>query len=134
MDRFPGAPFVVGDRSPTPGCEEQQIAQCQRPQTATAITSNNGKLIDISAIYLQYREERLLRDFHAAYLLHALLTGLLLFQQLALTAYVAAVTFRQNVLAQRLDRGPRDDLPADGRRIATSNICRGISSFIFSVS
>ncbi len=27
---FPGAPFVVGDRSPTPGCEEQQIAQCQK--------------------------------------------------------------------------------------------------------
>src|SRR5690606_32951811 len=82
------------------------------PHTATAITSNSGKLIDISAIYLQHREERFLRDFDVANLLHALLTGLLLFQQLALTTHIAAVALGKNVLAQRLDRTARHDLPA----------------------
>ena len=43
-------------------------------------------------------------NFHVTDLLHAFFTGLLLFQQLALTADVAAVAFGQYVLSERLER------------------------------
>ena len=45
---------------------------------------------------------------------HPLLAFLLLFQQLLLTGDVAAVALGENVLAQRLDGLPGDDLAADG--------------------
>jgi hypothetical protein len=62
---------------------------------------------------LQHGEEGFLRDFHAPDLLHALLAFLLLLQQLLLARHVAAIALGQHVLAQRLDRGARDDLRAD---------------------
>ena len=43
------------------------------------------------SIELQDGEESLLGHFHVTYLLHALLSFLLLFEQLALTAHVAAI-------------------------------------------
>src|SRR5690606_24718658 len=52
--------------------------------------------------------------FHVAHLLHALLAGLLLFQQFALAAHVAAITLGQNVLAQCLDGAPGHDLTTKG--------------------
>ena len=45
----------------------------------------------IVSIELQDGEESLLGHFHVTYLLHALLSFLLLFEQLALTAHVAAI-------------------------------------------
>src|SRR6478609_1379505 len=62
---------------------------------------------------LQHREERLLRDLDRADLFHALLPFLLFFEQLALAGDVAAVAFRQHVLAQRLDVLARHDVAAD---------------------
>src|SRR5215217_2204823 len=54
---------------------------------------------------LEHREECLLRDLDAAYLLHALLAGLLLLEQLALAAHIAAVALGDHVRADRgLDR------------------------------
>src|SRR6185436_12461710 len=64
---------------------------------------------------LQHREEGLLRDFHRADALHALLAFLLLLEQLALARDVAAVALGEHVLAQRLDRFARDDAGADRR-------------------
>jgi hypothetical protein len=55
----------------------------------------------------------LLRNLDAADLLHALLAGLLLFQQLLLARDVAAVTLGQHVLAHRLDVLAGDDVRAD---------------------
>src|SRR6266511_4081155 len=66
-----------------------------------------------SHIYLQRRDERLLRDFHLAELAHALLALLLLLQELALARHVAAVAFGGDVLAQRAHGLARDDLAAD---------------------
>src|SRR5205085_7821478 len=64
---------------------------------------------------LQDGEERLLGDLDVADLLHALLAGLLLLQQLALARDVAAVALGDHVLAHRLHRLARDDLRADRR-------------------
>src|SRR5581483_9793273 len=59
--------------------------------------------------------------------LHALLAFLLLLEELALAADVAAVALGKHVLAQRRNGLARDDLIADRPCSATSNICRGIS-------
>src|SRR6476660_4710300 len=61
----------------------------------------------------QHREKGLLRDLDAADALHPLLAFLLLLEQLALPRNVAAVTLREHVLPQRLDRLTRDDPAAD---------------------
>ena len=52
-------------------------------------------------------------NLDGADLLHALLAGLLLLEQLALARDVAAVALREHVLAARLDRLARDDPCAD---------------------
>src|SRR5215467_87509 len=64
---------------------------------------------------LQYRKESLLGYLDRAHLLHALLARLLLLEQLAFSRDVAAVAFRQHVLAQRFHRLARDDMRAYGR-------------------
>src|SRR5579872_5989946 len=64
---------------------------------------------------LQHREECFLRNLDLADLLHALLAGLLLLEQLALARDVAAVAFCQHILAHGLDAGAGDDVAADGR-------------------
>src|SRR5262245_58853005 len=55
-------------------------------------------LFGLSA-HLQHGEKRFLRDLHFADLLHALLAFFLFLEQLALARNVAAVAFRQHVLA-----------------------------------
>src|SRR5690606_4782536 len=50
------------------------------------------------AVHLQHRQEGLLRDLHAADLLHALLAFLLLLQKLLLARDVATVALGQHVL------------------------------------
>src|ERR671919_2493381 len=66
-----------------------------------------------SRVELQNREERLLRHLHPPHLLHALLARLLLLEQLPLPGHVAPVQLRGHVLAQRLDRLPREHPRAD---------------------
>src|SRR5229473_1908775 len=65
--------------------------------------------------HLEHREERFLRDFDAADALHALLAFLLLFEQLALAGDVAAIAFREHVLAHRLHGLAGDDAAANRR-------------------
>src|SRR5579871_4206238 len=62
---------------------------------------------------LQHREERVLRNFHPADALHALLAFFLFLEQLPLPADVAAVTLREDVLAQRANGFACDDAAAD---------------------
>ena len=52
-----------------------------------------------SLLDFEDRQERLLRDIHAADPFHAFLAFLLLFKQLALPRNVAAVTFGRDILA-----------------------------------
>ena len=67
----------------------------------------------IVSIELQDGEESLLGHFHVTYLLHALLSFLLLFEQLALTAHVAAIALGCNVLAHLLHRLAGHNLGTD---------------------
>src|SRR5687768_4109794 len=67
------------------------------------------------SIHLQHGEERFLGDLHGADLLHALLSFLLLLEELPLSRDVTPVAFREHVLAKRLHRRTRDHLVADGR-------------------
>src|SRR5512143_2653453 len=69
----------------------------------------------ISLLDLEYRQEGLLRDLDGADLLHPLFPFLLLLQELPLSRDVSAVAFRDDVLPDRLDRLPRDDLATDRR-------------------
>src|SRR5438046_483721 len=57
---------------------------------------------------VEHGEERLLRHLDRADLLHPFLSRLLLLEQLALAADVAAVALREDVLPPRLHRLPRD--------------------------
>src|SRR5204863_3058862 len=68
---------------------------------------------DPSVAELEHREKRLLRHLDAADLLHPLLAFLLLLEQLALAADVAAVALGDHVLADGLDGLAGDDLRAD---------------------
>src|SRR5690348_11098205 len=65
------------------------------------------------SIDLEDCQKCLLRNLHGSNLLHALLTFLLLLQQLALSRDVAAVALREHVLPQRLHRRARDHLVPD---------------------
>src|SRR5204863_429238 len=67
------------------------------------------------ALEVEHGEESLLRHLDHADLLHALLAGLLLLEQLALTCDVAAVALRKDVLAPRLHRLACDHARADRR-------------------
>src|SRR5499425_3908282 len=64
---------------------------------------------------LEDGQEGLLRHFHLAHLLHALLSFLLTLEELALARDVAAVALGGHVLAHGLDRLARDHPAADGR-------------------
>src|SRR5947209_17129279 len=64
---------------------------------------------------VEHGEERVLRHFDAADLLHALLALLLALEQLALAGDVAAVAFGGHVLAIGLHGLAGDDVRADGR-------------------
>src|SRR6185437_7714021 len=67
----------------------------------------------ISLVRAQHCQKGFLRYLDATDLLHALLAFLLFLQQFFLTRDVAAVALGQHVLAQRLHRRTRDNLPAD---------------------
>src|SRR5258708_5562391 len=80
-------------------------------QTAT---SPPAKFSGLFLAYFENREEGLLRDVDLADPLHALLAFLLLLEEFAFAANVAAVTFCDYVFANSGDRFARDDLAADG--------------------
>src|SRR6478609_11863030 len=86
---------------------KSNVAPRRGPLTAAEYSSF---LID-----LQHGKKGFLRYFDRAQLLHSLLAGLLLLEQLALTRHVAAVELRGHVLAIRLHGAARDDLTADRR-------------------
>jgi len=65
-------------------------------------------------VQFQYGQKRFLWHFHASYLAHALLTFLLLFQQLTLTGDVTTITLGSNVFAQGADGFAGDDFRANG--------------------
>src|SRR5436190_16854118 len=105
----------------SPGVRLPRSHSASSAQTAPVTTSSSSrkraKLMALASRVtpLQHREERFLRDLDRADLFHALLPFLLFFEQLALAGDVAAVAFRQHVLAQRLDVLPRDYMAADRR-------------------
>src|SRR5439155_8913013 len=68
-----------------------------------------------AAVHAEDGEKRLLRDLDGSDLLHTPLSFLLFLQQLALARDVTAVTFGDDVLAQRAHGLARDDLAVDGR-------------------
>src|SRR5688572_15283087 len=83
--------------------------------TQPAVTAASASVRTTDRLFnLQHRQKRLLRNFHRAYLLHALLPLPLLLQKFALAGHVSAIALRRHVLAQRPDRLPRDHLGADG--------------------
>src|SRR5438874_440834 len=65
--------------------------------------------------HLEDREECFLWDLHLSDAFHPLLSFLLLFEEFPLSGDVAAVAFREDVLAHRLHRFARDDSAADRR-------------------
>src|SRR5690242_9108888 len=75
--------------------------------------AHSGNRHALFALYLQNREERLLRDFHRPDLLHAALARLLFFQQLFLARDVAAIALGEHILAQGFDVFTRDDVRPD---------------------
>src|ERR1700754_2110299 len=68
---------------------------------------------DPALIQLQYRKESLLRNLYRAYLSHALLTFLLLLQQLSLPRYISSVAFCSYIFSQCLDGFTGNDLSTD---------------------
>src|SRR5215510_783587 len=82
------------------------VVSTTSPKNAVLITS-------VGLVNLQHRQERLLRDLDGSHLLHALLSFLLLLEQLALAGDVAAVALGEHVLAQWANRLPRDHLGSD---------------------
>ena len=64
------------------------------------------------SVKLQNGEECLLGHLYPTDLLHALLALLLLLEELALTADIAAVALRSHILADGLNSLPRDDFRA----------------------
>src|SRR6202171_1308007 len=94
---------VIPGREANPESRDPGSALC---------ASRNDELIP-SAIHLQRRNKRLLRDVDLAELPHLLLAFLLLLQKFALTRDVAAVALCGDVLAQRADGLARDHFAAD---------------------
>src|SRR5260363_41740 len=79
-------------------------ASCQRGCT---------KRLSLFIFNLQNRQKSILRNLHAAHLLHPFFTGLLFFQQFLFARDIAAVAFGEHILAQCLDVFARNDLCAD---------------------
>ena len=67
------------------------------------------------SIALQDSQKGFLWNFNRAELFHPALAGLLLFKKFALPGDIPAVEFGRDILTQRLDRAPRDDLCTDCR-------------------
>ena len=67
-----------------------------------------------ASVKFKHCEERLLRNLHITYLLHALLTLLLLLKKFALTRNVTAIALRGNILTNLLDGLARYDFCTNG--------------------
>ena len=72
-------------------------------------------LVIIPGSYLEHAQERFLGNLHTTHPLHPPLAFLLLFQQLALTRNIAAITLGNHVLADRRNGLARNNLAANGR-------------------
>ena len=84
-----------------------------------------------ASVQFEYGQESLLRHLHVADFLHFLLTTLLFFEQLTLTAHVAAVALGRHVFAQLLHRFAGDDFRADGRLDRNVKLLSGQEFFEF---
>src|SRR5581483_8707935 len=80
----------------------------------TRVAARAPSLPPRAVVQVEHGEERLLRNLDGADLLHPLLPGLLLLEQLALARDVAAVAFCEHVFAPRLDRLAGDHAGTDG--------------------
>src|SRR5690606_36221258 len=107
--RMPPAPPVrpVRVRAGTATCRQPRQRR-KRRAAGTGSGRSSSAVLD-----LEHGEERLLRDLDRSHLLHPLLAGLLLLEQLLLARDVAAVALRKDGLAQCLDVLARDDVAAD---------------------
>src|ERR1039458_7588691 len=92
-------------------------ASSMRPSAARKV-SNLRKLILVvrTAGDLENREECFLRNVDTAHALHAFLSLFLLFEEFAFARDVAAIAFRDHVLADGADRLARDDARSEERR------------------
>src|SRR5207249_6959051 len=95
-------------RSSRSGARRRERARTGAQRPAEPCQSPFRRVVEV-----EDRQERLLRHLDAADLLHPLLAGLLLLEQLPLPGDVAAVALREHVLPLRLDRLSRDHARAD---------------------
>src|SRR5207244_1100911 len=79
------------------------------------IASREPSALSAPLTDVEHGEERLLRHLDRTDLLHPLLPLLLVLEQLALARDVAAIAFREHVLAARLHSLACDDARPDGR-------------------
>src|SRR5204862_5066583 len=89
-----------------------RAVQSRVPQAPASLFRGGGSLV---GVHLEGGDEGFLGDLDFAELAHALLAGLLLVEELALAAHVAAVALGGDVLAQRPYGLARHDAAADGR-------------------
>src|SRR4051812_46352353 len=115
-------PRRSGRRAPSPRrtrrrtCTRTSRSPPRRPARAprrTVRTPRASRGSPLRVAEVEHGEECLLRHLDRADLLHPLLAGLLLLEQLALARDVAAVALRDHVLAPRLHRLARDHPGAD---------------------
>src|SRR3954447_23263607 len=111
-----------GRRAPSPRrtrrrtCTRASRSPPRRPARAprrTVRTPRGARGSPLRVAEVEHGEERLLRHLDGADLLHPLLAGLLLLEQLALARDVAAVTLREHVLPLRLHGLAGDHARAD---------------------
>src|SRR3954468_11221925 len=74
-------------------CTSSGVVSTVSPRNDVWTTSDEGT--GLRSVDLEDGQKRLLRNLHGAHLLHPLLSFLLLLQQLALAADVAAIALRQ---------------------------------------
>src|SRR5690606_22552120 len=120
-----GGVYAGGSRLRQLGATPPQHGHVQRPDNAGYHQQHKKYECEVPAhlrrpflllvFDLQDGQEGFLRDLDTADLLHALLAGLLFFEQFFLAGDIAPITFGKHVLAQRLDVFARNDLGADGR-------------------
>src|SRR5690606_10334029 len=92
----------------------RRLRPARRP-TGTAAAGDARVRTLNSLLRAEHRQERLLRHFDSAQLLHARLALLLLLQQLLLPRDVATVALGKDVLAEGFHCRSRQDLAPDGR-------------------
>src|SRR4051812_37365395 len=96
----------------SPGLMARAVRASRTSARASAFTRRSSAAARTS-VDLQDRQESLLRQLDGPDGLHPLLALFLLVEELLLARDVAAVALRGDVLADRLDRRPRDHAAAD---------------------